>query len=81
MARTSICGALRLKNRDALRPATRNGVADSPFFTCDGIAFKLGGVHAQLHQRFPLSFFDTQVPLCAIGLGVGPIANRRDSFK
>jgi len=31
MAGTSICGALRLKIRDALRPATHNGVADSPF--------------------------------------------------
>jgi len=38
MAGTSICGASRLKIRDALRSATHNGVADSPFFPCDGIA-------------------------------------------
>jgi hypothetical protein len=80
MAGTSICGALRLKIRDALRPV-RTTAWRTVLFPCDGIAFKLGGVHAQLHQRFLLSFFDTQVPLCAIDLGVGPIANRRDSFK
>jgi len=78
VAGTSICGALRLKIRDAL--ATRNGVADSPFPVRRNRP-KLVGAHTQLHQRFSLSFFDTQVPLRAIGLGVGPIANRRDSFK
>jgi hypothetical protein len=31
MAGTSICGALRLKIPDALRPAMRNGAVNSPF--------------------------------------------------
>jgi hypothetical protein len=43
MAGTSISGALRLKIRDALRPATRNGAVGGPFFRARNRP-KLGGL-------------------------------------